>query len=148
MSIIKDLYDIFDKERARYTETRTSGSRVVSEISRNLSFIREGLRDNVEPAHIIAQLEDADFAEARQKGIDLGIVQSRKLTRATYGKIREFERYEGWSTARLIQNAYERIDTLKKLNLAGKGVNASSRLKYLFKYLLLVMAHLNHERLE
>ena len=147
MSIIKELYEIFDKERARYTETRSSRSRVVGEISRNLAFVREGLRDNLEPAKIIAQLEDADYIEARKRGVNLGAVQSKKLSKQTYGSIREFGKYEGWDTDRLVQNAYERIDTLKKLNLAGKSVNASSRLKYLFKYLLLVMAHIKRERI-
>ena len=140
MTIIQELYHIFDREQGKYMARRSSKSLVVLELSQNLALIREALADNL-PGHVIIDgLEDSRYRKAIEAGINLDEIRRQALVKRTCAGIREFEKYHGWSTGKLIHNAYERIGTLKKLH--NGSVSVHSRLQYLFKYLMLVMAHI------
>ena len=43
MSLIQDLYTVFDREYARHVARRSSRNRLLQEMKRNLAFLREGL---------------------------------------------------------------------------------------------------------
>lgn len=141
MSIIQDLYTIYDKELARYRSRKSSGSRLLIEMRHNLGFLREGLREDLAHAAIVKGLEDRQFHAACKQGLRLDGLQRKKLQAATYAGIREFERYRGWTTGRLIENVYERIATLKKLAAGATDVDLHQRLRTLFKFLMVVVAH-------
>ncbi|MBN2398372.1 MAG: hypothetical protein JXI32_08320 [Deltaproteobacteria bacterium] len=148
MSIVQDFYTIYDRESGKYRDQRSSTNRVVLELSRNLSFLREGLAENLDSAAIVAGLEDEQFRKASEKGTNLNAIQKRTLDRDTYGDAKEFEKYRGWSTEKLINNAYERVATIRKLGAGSRTIDMTSRLQYLFKYLMVLIAHLEGRRLE
>jgi hypothetical protein len=147
MSIVQDLYNIYDKEQAKHRAHKSSTNRLLIEIRQNLAFLREGLREGLPQQAIIAALEDAQYRAACKQGTNLGALQKKKLASATYAGIREFDRYEGWDTARLIGNLYERIATLKKLSSGSNSLDLRQRLTTLFKFLMVVLAHLEARQL-
>lgn len=148
MSIIQDLYSIYDKEHAKYRADRSAKGRLLTEMRHNLAFLREGLREDLSQAVIIAGLENAEFRSAGQQGTRLGAMQKRPLARTTYAGIREFDRYKGWETARLVENVYERIAILKKIGPGAGHVDLRPRLITLFKFLMVVVGHLEGRPLE
>jgi len=147
MSIIQDLYNIFDKEYAKYISRKSSKNLIVIEISQNLSFMREGLAGVLEASSIINGLDTDQYKKATAAGINFNSIQKKKLTKKTYSGAKEFYKYHNWTTEKLINRAYERIDTLKKLNVDKGKINISSRLQYLFKYLMVLMAHIEEKHL-
>lgn len=147
MSIIQELYNIYDREQSKYLERKSSQRLVVLELSGNLAFVREGLAEKLAPAAIVAGLSDGRYHNATERGVDLNAIQKKALARSTFDGMKEFDRYQGWSTEKLINNAYERIATLRKLNTDRGNVDLEARLKYLFKYLMVVMAHIKGERI-
>ena len=147
MSIIQDLYTIYDKEQAKYRARRSSQNQVLSELQGNLAFLREGLRESLTPNAIVNGLEDDAFRAATKQALNLDSLRKQKLERATYAGIREFERYRDWPTGRLISNTYERIATPKKLAAGSTSIDLTARLRSLFKFLMVVVAHLQGRRL-
>ncbi len=148
MSIIQDLYNIYDKERSKYLARKSSQNQLQIELQRNLAFIREGLREELPQKTIIDGLDDQQFRLATRRNVSLAGMQKKKLAKDTYAGIREFDRYEGWETARLIENAYERIAMLRKLAHGGESLDLKPRLRTLFKFLLVVLAHLKGIKLK
>ena len=53
MTIIQDLYNVFDKERARYDANKAWKNAVLRELAENLALMREGLRENLDDSKII-----------------------------------------------------------------------------------------------
>lgn len=147
MSIIQDLYNIYDKELARYRAKKSSKNRLLIEMQQNLAFLREGLREGLPQGAVIGGLEDTQYHAACEQGTDLATLRKSPLSRATYGGIREFNRYLGWDSARLITKVYERIATLKKLAAGSDSIDLRARLTNLFKFLMVVLAHLEARQL-
>jgi len=147
MSIIQDLYNVYDKEHAKLRAQRSSTNRLLIEIRQNLAFLREGLREGLPQAAIVNALEDAEYRAAGKQGTKLAALQRRPLAASTYAGVREFDRYRGWDTERLIANVYERITTLKKLAAGSAQVDLHARLVTLFKFLMVVLAHLESRQL-
>jgi hypothetical protein len=147
MSIIQDLYNIYDKELSRYRANKSSQSRLLIEMRQNLAFLREGLREGLPHAAIVDALENVEYRAACKEGANLAFLQKKILARATYAGIREFDRYLGWDSAKLINNVYERIATLKKLSAGSKNLDLRARLTTLFKFLMVVLAHLEARNL-
>lgn len=147
MTIIQDLYNIYDKEQAKYRSRKSSQSQLLTELQRNLAFLREGLREGLSAQAIVAGLEDEQFRIASSQGLRLDALQKKKLLRSTFAGIREFERYRDWSTARLIDSVYERIAVLRKLAAGSRDIDLHPRLITLFKFLMVVSAHLQNRQL-
>jgi hypothetical protein len=147
MSIVQDLYKIFDNERSRYEAKKASRNAVLRELAENLAFLREGLYENLDDSKIVAGLENSQFIHANDKGFDFNSIQKKPLSRKTYGGTKEFERYRGWSTERLIRKAYERLSTLRRLNLNATGIDSRSRIQNLFKFFMVIIAHIDEEPL-
>jgi len=147
MSIVQDLYKIFDNERSRYDAKTSSKNAVLRELAENLAFLREGLRESLEDSKIIAGLENEQFLRANDNGFDFNSIKRKTLSKTTYGGVKEFEKYKGWSTDKLIKNAYERLSTLRKLKTNKAGIDVRSRLKYLFKFMMVIMAHIDSQQL-
>ena len=117
------------------------------ELSQNLAFLREGLAEKLDSKEIVSGLENKQFNNANDKGTNLNSIKKITLSINTYGGAREFEKYHGWSTEKLINKAYERIAIIKKLNTASKKIDINSRLQYLFKYLMVLIAHIEGKHL-
>jgi len=147
MSIIQELYNIFDIEYSKHISRKSSKNLLVIEISQNLSFMREGLAGDIDSSSIINGLENDQFIKAIEKATNFNSIQKNKLAKKTYGGAKEFDTYHNWTTEKLINNAYERINTLKKLNINKGKINIHSRLQYLFKYLMVLMAHIEGKHL-
>lgn len=145
MSIIHDLYRIYDREFTRYREKRSSQTGLQRELRHNLAFLRDALGEKLPAPELIRGLDDAQFKQAVAQGIDIDRLQPKVLDKRSFGGIREFFRYEGWATARLIETAYERIAVLKKLAEGGTTIDFTARLRNLFKLLLLIQAHIEQK---
>lgn len=147
MSIIQDLYTVYDKEQAKYRALRTSRNRLLIELQHNLAFLREGLREGIPQQAIVKGLGDSEYRDAGRQGLDLNSLQKKRLARETYAGIREFDRYRGWSTARLVETVYERIDTLKRLIAGATDIDLLARLRNLFKLMMILVGHIQGRRL-
>ena len=147
MSIIQDLYTIYDREKAKIRAQRRSTDRLLIEMRQNLAFLREGLRENLPQDAIVDALDNAEYRAVVKRGTRLAVLQKKPLAAATYAGVREFERYRGWDTTRLIANVYERIATLKKLAAGSETLDLRARLVKLFKFLMVVLAHLESRQL-
>lgn len=142
MTIVQDLYSIYDREHAKYLARRSSQHQLLIEMRNNLAFVREGLGDGLATRAIARRLEDARFQAACSQGFDLDRLQKKRLAAATCAGIREFDRYRDWPTSRLVETVYQRIDTLRRLSADGSGPDLTVRLQNLFKLLMLVLAHI------
>ena len=147
MSIIQDLYNIYDKEHAKIRAQRSSSNRLLIEMRQNLAFLREGLREGLPQAAIVGALEDSEYRAACKEGTNLDRLQKKKLAGTTYAGIREFDRYRDWDSTRLIASVYERIAILKKLAAGSDSLDLHARLATLFKFLMVVLAHLESKKL-
>ncbi len=147
MSVIQDCYNIFDREYAKRLQRRSMKNAVEMEIAGNLAFIREAVQAGMSGAKIVAGMEDEQFLEALSAGMDLNSMRKASLSIKTFAGIDEFKKYTGWSTERLIKKAYERIATQKKLLATDAGIDFSRKLQYLFKLLLLIIAHIDNRQL-
>lgn len=147
MSIIKDLYSIFDNERNQYAATRSSKNLVLRELAENLAFLREGLAEKLESSRIVEGLGNNQLNPAIEAGLNFNAIQKKPLAKNTYSGAKEFVKYNGWSTEKLIFKAYERLSTLKKLHASSTDIDTPVRLQNLFKYLMVLMAHIEGERL-
>jgi len=147
MSIIQDCYNIYDKEYGKRLQRRFMKNAVEMEIAGNLAFIREAVQAGMSSGKIVAGLENEQFLTAHAAGMDFNGIQRSRLSTKTFFGINEFKRYAGWSTERLIKKAYERIATLKKLLAVEAGLDFSRKLQYLFKLLLLIIAHIENRHL-
>lgn len=147
MSLIRDLYTVFDREYARHRAQRSSKNSLLQEFRRNLAFLREGLAGQVAPEVLIDGLEDQQFRKALESGFRFDSLQRRRLARATCAGVPAFERYQGWSSERLICRVYERVAILQKLGQGKSGIDLGLRLQNLFKLMMLVTAHLEGRQL-
>jgi|GEM_PF-1143889 len=147
MTLLQDAYQLYDGENARLARKRAFQNTVVIELNENLAFLRAALREGVTGPAIVAQLDDAEYRKAVSEGFDLNTIQAVTLQAATYAGAREFAVYKGWDTDRLIQNVYTRIATLKKLVAADSKIDLTRRLQSLFKYVMVVVAHIAGIRL-
>lgn len=147
MSLIRDLYTVFDREYARHRAQRSSKNSLLQEFRRNLAFLREGLAGQVAPEVLIEGLEDHQFRKALESGFRFDSLQRRRLSRVTCAGVPAFERYHGWSSERLICKVYERVAILQKLRQGQSGIDLGLRLQNLFKLMMLVTAHLEGRQL-
>ena len=147
MSIISDLYLIFDNEREKYVATQSSKNLVLRELAENLAFLRESLAEKLEGPEIVAGLVNAQLDRAIEAGLNFNTIQNRSLSKKTYGGAREFDKYNGWSTEKLVYKAYERLSILKKLQASSAKIDIHARLQNLFKYLMILMAHIDGKQL-
>lgn len=142
MTFLQDAYQLYDGENARLARRRAFQNTVVIELNENLAFLRAALREGVTGPAIVAQLDDTEYRKAVSEGFDLNTIQADFLQASTYAGAREFEVYKGWDTERLIQNVYARMATLKKLVVADPKIDLTRRLQSLFKYVMVVVAHI------
>ncbi len=147
MTIIQDLYQIFDSEYARYMARRSTKNRLALELRQNLAYLREGLAEHLDVTVMVAGLETQQYRHATEAGANPNSLQKRRLARATYGGVKEFDKYCGWSTGQLVHKVYERIAVLKKLDLNAAHLNVRARLQYLFKLLMVLVAHIDGVKL-
>jgi len=148
MSLIRDLYTVFDREYSRHLAHRSSKNSLLQEFRRNLAFLREGLAGQVATEVLIDGLEDRQFHNALESGFRFDSLQRRSLARSTCAGVPAFERYQGWSSERLICKVYERVAILKKLRQGQSGIDLQLRLQNLFKLMMLVAAHLEGRQLK
>lgn len=147
MTLLQDAYQLYDGENTRLARRRAFQNTVVIELNENLAFLREALREGVTGPATVAQLDDAEYRKAISEGFDLNTIQADVLQVTTYAGAREFDVYKNWDTDRLIQNVYARITTLKKLGAADPRIDLTRRLQSLFKYVMVVVAHIAGIRL-
>lgn len=141
MSLVQELYTIFDKERARYQAVQRSKHAVIREIADNLALLREGLRNEMDSKALVSKLDTHQFNAACDNGFNFNQINKQPLKAATFGHIKEFSRYQGKSSQQLIELLYQRIKVAQKLGTTPRA------LKYLFKFHMLVLAHCEDNRL-
>lgn len=147
MTIIQDLYAVFDSLYAKNLQKQVLKDSVEMEMAQNLDFLRAALQEQLEAEKIISGLENKYFLESIKSGFDFNSLQKSKLQTFTTGNIKEFNPYLGWSTEKLIKKVYERIAVLKKLSTTKPSIDVSRRLQNLFKLMILTIAHINDDKI-
>ena len=141
MSIWKELYDIFDKERSRFEKKGTDKQSVTFEIQKNSTFLADALQNNVTQEIIIKGLEHFAFDNAIKTGFDFNSIANTRLKDTEVDGFDEFNKYIGKDTAYLIKNTYSKISSLKKLVKVSRNKNYSLKLKSLFRFYVLLISH-------
>ena len=144
MTILKDAYTLYDNESSKFVQRRAFKNTVAIELSENLDFMKEALDEKITSVSIVNQLEDKEYRNAMATGFNLNSLMEDSLNPKTYNEIKEFEKYKGWDTERLIINAYKRMATIKKIIAADESVDITKKLQSLFKYVLIIVAHITN----
>ncbi len=147
MTIIQDLYAIFDNLYAKNLQKQVLKDSIEMEMAQNLDFLRTALQEKIEAKKIISGLENKYFLESLKSGINFDSLQKSKLNSQTTGNIKEFKPYLNWSTEKLVKKVYERIAVLKKISTTEPTIDISRRLQNLFKLMLLTIAHINGDKI-
>lgn len=142
MSIWKELYDIFDKERCRWQQSTANKQAIAFELKANLGFLADALSSDLPPLAIIQGLESSLFEAKIKEGLTLTSLNRSKVTLTFIGEFTEFTKYVGKDNAELIENAYSKIKSLQKLALAQPDNNYDLKIKSLFRFLVFLVAHL------
>lgn len=116
MSIWKELYEIFDKERARWHSQNAGRQSLIFEIESNLAFLADAIQNKLSPIQIANGLERTVFDRSMERGLSFNSISKyKKVTINTIAGIDEFKKYIGKDTEYLVKNAYLKIGSLIKL---------------------------------
>lgn len=147
MSIWKELYDIFDKERSRWQQSTANKQAIAFELKSNLGFLADALSSDLPSLAIIQGLELSLFESKIKDGLTLTSLNRNKVTLAFIGEFVEFTKYVGKDNAELIENAYSKIKSLQKLALAQPEKRYDLKIKSLFRFLVFLVAQLENRPL-
>ena len=147
MSIWKELYDIFDKERSRWQKYSADKQALVFEIQTNLTFLADALQDETDQKKIIKGLERKVFDKAINNGFNFNSIAKAKVTNKTIGGFNEFKKYVGKDTAYLVKNAYSKMSSLSKLATEQSDKDYSLKIKSLFRFFVLLATHIEGRHL-
>jgi hypothetical protein len=148
MSIWKELYDIFDKERARWHSKNASKQSLIYEIQSNLAFLADAIQNELNPVAMTKGLERSIFDKSMENGFALNsISKNKKVTTNTIGGFDEFKKYVGKDTEYLVKNAYLKIGVLVKLVNSSGDKDSDLKLKSLFRFLMLLVTHIEGRHL-
>ncbi|KFZ37507.1 hypothetical protein HR45_10895 [Shewanella mangrovi] len=144
MSIWKELYDVVEKEFSRWQSRQHKQQTLVFEIQSNLLFLAEALKAQLPAKQIVAGLEHKAFDDALAQGLTL---DRRLVTSTTIGDFDEFKKYIGKDSTYMVKNAYAKMKTLSKLVQADSQANYDLKIKSLFRFMVLLAAHLDAKSL-
>ncbi|WP_417762244.1 hypothetical protein [Shewanella sp.] len=144
MSIWKELYDIVEKEFGRWQNRQHKQQALLFEIQSNLLFLAEALQANVPADKIVAGLEHQAFDKALEQGLEL---DRRQVSVRTIGEFDEFKKYLGKDSVYMVKNAYAKMNALRKLVQADDQQDYDLKLKSLFRFMVLLLAHLEQKPL-
>lgn len=147
MSIWKELYDIYDKERTIKHKSYANKQALIFEIRSNLTFLVDALKNDLSEVEIVNGLEHVVFDDCMKEGVNLNTMRKNKVTFEIIGGIDEFTKYIGKDTEYLVKNAYLKMSSLSKLVKVKSGHKYHLRIKSLFKFLMLLLAHLEGRKL-
>ena len=142
MSIWKDLYDIFENERSRWQKKGANKQALTFEIQCNLGFLADALHSQLSQTEIIKRLEHSVFDQSISNGFSINSIRKKQVTDKTVGDFDEFKKYVNKDTEYLVKNSYSKIRSLSKLINANSNKDYSLRIKSLFRFLMLLVAHL------
>ncbi len=142
MSIWKELYDIFDKERSRFDKKSADKQSVTFEIQKNATFLADAMESSLENIKIIYGLEHSVFDQAITTGFDFNSIVNSKLRRKEVEGFSEFYKYINKDTAYLIKNLYLKISLSKKIAAENPKRDVSLKIKSLFRFYVLVISHI------
>lgn len=138
MSIYKELYDVFDKERNLKKASDINLRQLQFEMESNIHYMASALKQQLPCDVIVAGLESSVFKQLMQQS---STIHSKPLKNSTINGYKEFEKYLHWNADKLIERAYLRLNLLQKLIAAGQN-DQQLKLKSLFRFFMLVHYHL------
>jgi hypothetical protein len=148
MSIWKELYDIFDKERARWQTKNANRQSLIFEIQSNLAFLADAINNGLSEAEIAKGFERAIFDKSMENGFSINSISKNKIiTNKTIGGFDEFKKYLGKDTEYLVKNAYVKIGVLAKISSTKSSDKSGLKFKSLFRFLMLLVAHIEGRHL-
>lgn len=148
MTIWKELYDIFDRERERW-QKKSAGRRALDyEIRSNLAFLGAALKSRLSSAEIVAGLERAVFERSLAEGVDFNSLRKGRVTEDFIDGFDEFKKYVGKDTEDLVTNAYARMNFLAKVVKGRPDDDHSLKIKSLFRFLVMLVMHLEGRKLK
>ncbi len=148
MSIWKDLYSIFNQERSRWQKQAADSQALQVELKTNLTFLADALANNLEQTKTIAGLGSKYFEIFIKDNSNFNSLQKRALQKRTIAEFSEFEKYLGKDTQYLVRNLYSKIFAIRKLHKQDPKQDCSLRLKALFRFMMLTLAHIDGKNLK
>ncbi|CAH0993061.1 hypothetical protein SIN8267_03200 [Sinobacterium norvegicum] len=142
MSLWKELYDIVASERSRLQSKDANKQAVLFELKSNLDFLADGLKNDIAANKLVLGLECQAFDQGITRGFSLNSLANRKASAKTVAGFAEFKKYIGKDSEYLINNAYLKIASLKKLVQADNKKDYSLKVKSLFRFLVFVVVHI------
>lgn len=92
-------------------------------------------------------MEHLTFDNAIKEGFKFNSIANAKITTQTIDGFDEFKKYVGKDTAYLIKNAYSKINSLTKLVSEKTNKDYSLKIKSLFRFFMLLVAHIENRHL-
>lgn len=121
---------------------------LIFEIESNLFFLADAIKNKLNPIQMTNGLERSVFDKSMDSGFSLNsISKHKKVTIKTIGGFDEFKKYVGKDTEYLVKNAYLKIGSLIKLVNSTDDKNSDLKFKSLFRFLMLLVAHIQGRRL-
>lgn len=148
MSIWQDLYKIFDTERNRWQKQAADTQALHVELKTNLAYLADALSNDIDHGKIIEGLGSKYFEIFIKQNTNFNSLQKKSLQKKTIGDFAEFEKYLGKDTQFMIRNVYSKVYALRKLKTSSPKHDYSLRLKALFRFMMLTLAHIDGKSLK
>lgn len=143
MSLWKELYDILDKERTNTKKSKANKQALLFEVDCNARFLASAIESKFTNTAIALGMEKAAFEKALGDSFDFNQCRIQTLSSNTIGQFKEFKKYVNKDTQWLVYRAYLRINLLSRLLNADPNGDHQLKIKTLFRYLVIVNAHLH-----
>lgn len=141
MSIWKELYDIFNKERARWEKSNAHKQALVFEIQSNVTFLADAIKSQISQSQVVIGLERTAFDQSIREGVEFNSIAPERVSSKTIGGYAEFKKYRDKDTEYLVKNAYAKMGSLTKLINSKDGKDYSLKIKSIFRFLILLIVH-------
>lgn len=148
MSLWKELYDILDKERSKTKQSKAHKQALLFEIDSNARFLASAIENKLSNSGIAAGIDKSAFEKALTDDFDFNKCQTKSLEPKTIGQFKEFKKYLKKDSHWMIYQAYSRLNQLAKLLAADPNSDHQLKIKTLFRYLVMLNAHLHGNTLQ
>ena len=142
----KLVMDIGAKIQSTRKSAKGHKRKILLELQENIELISLWKNRNFPIDKVILKLKRTRYHAAVEEDFNIDSVQSASLKKAATKDVPLFQKYVGWSTEKLLNNLYQKIDNLKHIvdmDSENKHVNKGARLHNIYKMSILLVHHID-----